>query len=612
MNLPPALAPWAPFLEGFPLELAPALGEMARRLAQIVGPSGADFGAEEGEIDGYDGLSRRGSPDRMLMSDWLLASEAPDEWARRAAENELSFLQIARKLPRQSDAVAAIFDAGPSVLGAPRLGQLAALLVLARRAREMGAILKWGIAQKHSGELWQDATPSGLLALVQARGAAPVRSENLEMWREKLADCEEIWLVGAREIEALASPREAILRFEDPFEDSLGTEGALDVKAWRAGAAQNARLPLPGNRICTQLLRNPLGTPEEAGTQVRRVKAFYQPQSNLVWLNGHTLGAQTKGNGIAVFRVPSSPRGGVAKPKHYPLKTYAVQFVGEWKGAVFTAALSPKGLKVEVVGGKSQNVPVGLYSCETLLDKDVFAAKKSAALPAYLGEMCSLPGSVFHPILGGSGCLYQVRPQGTAESSDRGVLTPVVRGVAAASQFAGGVLALTRAEGEATAPRVVRLQNDVAGSSGFKLHADSFTIHDFEAAFWGGAPAMEESVAGWGVLALQLPSGWKILWSQDGQSRATPIPIVSGEQVLGVIGWRAKWPSPALLILSEDGCVLMLRGYEWSFEIAAGEPILSASVSLLTPFVAWQTSRGVSVHSLAADAILARWEWEAA
>ncbi|HEX9996275.1 MAG TPA: hypothetical protein VGB45_03965 [Abditibacterium sp.] len=599
MNLPPALAPWAPFLEEFPLEVAPAVGEMARRLSQIIGPTGAGFDALNGEIDGYDGLSRRGSPDRMLMSDWILATEAPDEWARRAGENELSFLQLARKTPRHSASVAAIFDAGPGILGAPRLGQLAALLVLARRAREMGAELVWGIAQKSRGGTWRGLAPSGALALLEARGAAPATAQDLDVWRETLGANEEIWLVGAREIEGLALPHEAILRFDDPFD----TGRALDVVAKRGGQVHSARLPLPTDRICTRLLRNPFGAVESVAVQSRRVKSTYKPKSPLIWLNGHTLGAHTHSGGIAVFRVPSSPRGGVPKPKHYSLHSHAPHhghaphFICEWNGAILSAAVTPERLHINLIGGKSQNVP-SLYAAEDLLS------------PVDMGALWSVSRAKFQPFLMGfDSTIFQVRPQET-ESEHRGNVTPVLREVVAAAQFANGIVALTRpGSGEATS-RIVRLQANAAKEFGFQLLSDEFPLQNIKSAIWGGAPGMEETTSGWGILAIQNQSGWMILWSQNGEARSQGINLKHGETVLGAIGHRAKWPSPALLVLSEDKRVLSLRGPDWTFQITSGEPIESAAASLLTPYVCWQTARETAVYSLAAGAILARWEWE--
>ena len=53
-----------------------------------------------GELRGYDGLTRRGSPERLLISEWLLATEAPDEFVRRAAFNEQAFLRPAFRQPQ--------------------------------------------------------------------------------------------------------------------------------------------------------------------------------------------------------------------------------------------------------------------------------------------------------------------------------------------------------------------------------------------------------------------------------------------------------------------------------------------------------------------------------
>ena len=47
-----------------------------------------------GEIDGYAGLARRGDFERLLLSEWLLADEMPDEFIRRATSNELAFNAI--------------------------------------------------------------------------------------------------------------------------------------------------------------------------------------------------------------------------------------------------------------------------------------------------------------------------------------------------------------------------------------------------------------------------------------------------------------------------------------------------------------------------------------
>src|ERR1044072_224038 len=72
-QLPPPLAPWASLLDLFPHELAVALGPWVQRLDRAIGPMRVPHGAGQGEPDGYDGLTRRGLYERLLVSEWLLA-----------------------------------------------------------------------------------------------------------------------------------------------------------------------------------------------------------------------------------------------------------------------------------------------------------------------------------------------------------------------------------------------------------------------------------------------------------------------------------------------------------------------------------------------------------
>ncbi len=142
--LPGDLAPWRGMLGLFPAELAGDLGGMLPRLALAIGPMRAASPTRGGEPDGFAGIARRGSYERLLHTEWLLADEAPDEFARRASAGEHAFFQIARRSPARAASSVALFDAGPEQLGAPRIVQLAALIVLAERARRAGARFAWG------------------------------------------------------------------------------------------------------------------------------------------------------------------------------------------------------------------------------------------------------------------------------------------------------------------------------------------------------------------------------------------------------------------------------------------------------------------------------------
>lgn len=620
MNLPAPLAPWAPYLQDFPLEVAPALGQLAQRVAALLGPVGLESEQLDGEVDGYDGLARRGSPERMLLSEWLLAQEAPDEWSRRAAEGELSYLQLARRAPQQSRAVTVVFDGGPDVLGAPRLAQLAVLLVLARRARERGAELLWGIAQQPTAQLWRDFSPSGASALLETRVSAPVTIQDLDFWREALPECDERWLIGGPQIAALAGENESVFWLEDPLE----AVRALDATARpHHGAARAARLELPDDAICTRLLRDPFGSAREVAGQVRRVKPSFAPASNLVWLGGHTLAARANDGGILVFRPPSSPRGGVAKPKHYRLPDGGeVHFVGDCNGAIVAAQFKQDGVHISNIGGKAQDIPTGFYRAETE-DLTRYCARVGQAGRVDLHGEDGAPAPWLQPLwnfknagfwlvlLLPDGTLCQLRPHTSlpVDVAAQGVLTPLLSGGEAdrgtAERFGNDIVALVgRSVG-----RIVHLTASPSHSRGFELREHRFD-DEVEGAYWGGPRDFAEPKARCGVLIYQAHGEWWMSWSKDGQGRLDKISPAPNEILLGVTGVAARWPSPGLLTRGTDGRGLALRGPDWHHQIASNEKIEKVAACAATPYVAYTTPRELVVYSLSLDVVLARWQWE--
>ena len=138
--LPKALSPWEAELAFLPDPLALALGGMLPKLAMLLGKL-ARSTTKTGEPDGYAQLSRRGPFDRLLLTQWALLDVVPEELLRRAASNELLFHELARKEPKTNQQSIALFDMGPMLLGAPRLAEMALLIVLARRAKDAGMAL---------------------------------------------------------------------------------------------------------------------------------------------------------------------------------------------------------------------------------------------------------------------------------------------------------------------------------------------------------------------------------------------------------------------------------------------------------------------------------------
>ena len=120
-GLPAALAPWAEALSIFPEKIQLSIGPWLPRLAATLGPTRSRVDMRAGDPDGYAGLARRGPYDRLLLSEWLYAMEAPAEFVRRASMNELVFVELARRAPVGSHRSVVLLDAGPSQIGSPRL-----------------------------------------------------------------------------------------------------------------------------------------------------------------------------------------------------------------------------------------------------------------------------------------------------------------------------------------------------------------------------------------------------------------------------------------------------------------------------------------------------------
>lgn len=183
MQLPPGLQPWGEALAALDPELAIALGPLVRQLDQLITRQDAGSGTH-GPLDGYDGITRHGSPTRLLVSEWALADAVPDEFLRRAANAELLYLEPAYQQDRQRAGVAVLVDSGPDQLGAARLVQLAALIVLLRRAASRGYELSIGILGDEPGS-WHGGEPTVVLAKwLTARRADDPDPADVEQWAD--------------------------------------------------------------------------------------------------------------------------------------------------------------------------------------------------------------------------------------------------------------------------------------------------------------------------------------------------------------------------------------------------------------------------------------------
>lgn len=199
MQLPEALQPWRQWLEWFAPQHLPLFADLLGRLNPLLGPLRGRHQGGVPEPDGLGDLHRRGPYERLLSSEWLLADEVPDEFLRRAVGGEHMFLAPQYRAREANRLIVVLFDAGPLQLGAARLVHLALLMLLARRAEEAGAQLRWGILQGKP-ELHELDSAAQLKRLLDARTYEVVGEHHWLAWRDALADqaAGECWVVGQR------------------------------------------------------------------------------------------------------------------------------------------------------------------------------------------------------------------------------------------------------------------------------------------------------------------------------------------------------------------------------------------------------------------------------
>lgn len=254
--LPAPLKPWAAQLSLLQRELALALAPWIQRLSSSIGPLSDAQARPTGAPDGYDGVARKGSYERLLTTEWLYADEAPDEFLRRAAQGEHLFSKLAVREPHQARRCLVLFDSGPSQLGAPRIAHLAAFIAFASRCEAAHAQLSWGVLQhlpSHRREGFDKAEGE---ALLKSRTTREATEADLAGWLRSMGDADDVWVVGNGLLltGASASKVQQVVVSES-MEPNVRR---LEVTVRRGGRArQSVHLELPPAAVCTSLLRAP-------------------------------------------------------------------------------------------------------------------------------------------------------------------------------------------------------------------------------------------------------------------------------------------------------------------------------------------------------------------
>lgn len=591
---PRALAPWQAALDLFDAEIAGALGPLLPALSLALGPMRASRPEGGGDPDGFSGVARRGSYERLLLTEWLLADEAPLEFARRAAAGEHAFLQIARRAPTRAMTSVALFDAGPDGLGDPRVAHLALLLVLAARAERAGARFAWGLLHQPEAALFPAVTKESVMSLLAGRTAIAPTSSDVAAWIDRAAASrwEDAWIVGAGA--HLPTWKHGLVTVRDPL-DPARRALSVTVRA-PSRPAREIELDLPPGRVTARLLREPFA-PTPAPTvrpppEPEKPAAKAVPCSNLVFApNGAKLFARAESGEIIAYPVPSSASAGHGRPKRYRSRAEGVIAAVGWVDrAIVTLVVKGRELVVEHCSRHRSDL-----------------LERSIPLPD--GLDLTPPTTTHHPLSLLSFRVTAAHEQLFFTDAHRAlfrVRVGVGDGVADVAFVAGEVSAMAEVGGVLSC-----VARHLEGEPGFRLMIREDEPLDLRLAGDGTFEACFGSVRH-GARPLCAVQQRADLWSVYQRLHAIAERLApAGTRVIGA--WRAGPASPAMLVLleSDQRTISLVSGHAARSLPRVAAPIVETAMSNASPVIAYLTTAGeVGLYALDRNEELARFPVE--
>ncbi|NPD28767.1 LpqB family beta-propeller domain-containing protein [Corallococcus exiguus] len=600
--LPPALRPWATQLSLFPEDLARHLGPHVARLSAAVGTLRPRGEAEGGEPQGYDGLSRRGPFDRLLVSEWLWALEAPEELVRRAAFGELSFLKPAFHQPQGARRTVVLLDVGPDQLGLPRIAHLALLVVLARRAEAVGAAFTWGALQTEPAH----ATHTGLggtslLAWLTARSTTPASSRHLAAWREALELSiapEDVWLVGSSRLGRLEGAEGmSSVEVSEPMEPGAHR---LDVDVRPAGRVpRSVVLELPPPADCLRLLRNPFASNQQASGGMPR-KADRRIVKFSFSGDGRRVLLFSANGAVEAMAVPHSPRATVPKPRRVQVPRGQQVIAAGWRSSGGLLVLASH-LDGYVMHGQV-HTPQGLRKARYhAADDSKQPALAPGALPVSLVSWVNPRGQEYLWLKDGKGRLFSLAPPSPMGTS---ALSLEEEAVSSMAEVHSLPLCVLRPQ-NLGAGRAIISRLKVLGEEPARFVPINARHGD---AYFGYSPSGAHPEAGL-LAARDNDSDWK-LFLDTGVSVIT---VPERHRVVGVVQPPVPSP-PGLIALHPEQRAFTFFSSQASRTLAvASGPVVQAAASHGQPVLGWLTQAGEFVlWDLMEQAVLYRSVQEAA
>lgn len=319
------LREWLEQMQIMAADLQPNIVAWGAALSDLLDAPSRRAARERGEPNGYGGVAHTGPFERMLPSQWALLELEPDEFVRRMASHELSYFQLEQRRPAGSAQVIAVVDAGPAQLGQPRIAQLAALVVLARRAERTQAEFCWSIAQQ-PGTVHRGITAESLSVFLAARSLEPFVAP---IWAD-LPPGAEAWWLGPEPTGAPANVRVLTLR-EVADADPVELAAQVSEGSLRGREIRLARL---ADACGVRLLRNPWAGPSRPELPLDRDEIWHflprwlGPIASMRRVPGVQKLAVFGEAGLAVWSLAALATKGLRSPKRYLSQRGSVVAVG--------------------------------------------------------------------------------------------------------------------------------------------------------------------------------------------------------------------------------------------------------------------------------------------
>lgn len=250
---------WQPWLAWFDEKLQPIFASLLSQLDIFLGPIKTEQAFSRNELVGLSAIRQRGRYEHLLLSEWLLAKEAPDEFIRRAAANEHLFLAPEPEIEKNSKVIIALFDAGVLQLGRTRIVHLVMMLLLDKRAKKTQSQFYWGTIQQ-PGKLYPFIGLDSLQALLLQKSALSVGIKNIEHWQVYIQNniqFDECWFVGAPISKDLLNKYTLFSHYITGV-PAVSEPHQLNITITQDQKQRSCQLTLPNETMCIKILSGQL------------------------------------------------------------------------------------------------------------------------------------------------------------------------------------------------------------------------------------------------------------------------------------------------------------------------------------------------------------------